>query len=300
MGQRKIIATTCFVIGLTLIALRPLQAQIPPEFIGIWAEDACETSEPAIITGPTLAGLEDGLLIVFDDDKISTYVLKSRPVGDNWFEISMNDGSDPSFFKRQANRLFRVRERPRPISGDGPPPSLDPTNSALLCNSAPPRWQIPHGEVIEFLLSQQALEASCDGSDLARCLGALMEMADVSGDGELSSAEISRAARIFVHFTSLIAVGDEGESEIDESEVLKAVAGASVAGPALARILALSFDYDNSGGLSLAELAQDRQFDQVIAYEPQVLIEVGGLFEDGLEGLSDLLEGLFEAIANRN
>ncbi len=298
MQQSRIFALSFLLIGFAVLAVRPLQAQIPPEFMGIWSQDACATGEPAIITGPTIAGLDDGLLIVFDDDEISTYRLNSQPIGDGWFEISMEDDDDPIFFKRQANRLFRVRERPRPNDENATPPSLNAENSVLTCASAPPRWQIPHGEVIEFLLKQPDLEPFCDGSDLALCLGELMKMADVTGDGELSAAETARAARIFVHFTSLISIGEDGQSEIEESELLKAVAGASVAGPLLARTLVFSFDYDGSGGLSLSELAQDRRFDQPIEYEPEFLIEVGGIFEDGLDGLGDLLGKLLGTISD--
>jgi hypothetical protein len=314
------------------------QAQIPSNFVGIWAVDGCENGEPAVITSSNIAGITDGVLIVFEDSEINSYALRSKDMGDGWFEVTMKDGSRPLFFKRDGDQLLRERMLPTPpnpapenlipenLAPQTPnteaptteapatePQTTEPPvtenldkeapssgeNAATNCSTAPARWQVPHGEVIGFLLRQQDLSTSCDGSDAAQCLGALMDEFDITGDGALGTAEISRAARVMVQFGALMDL-DDGESEIKEGELLATSAAASAVGTIVAKALLVSLDYDESGTLSVDELARDRRFQARTPYDPQNLLEFRDVLEDGIEGVGDFIADFFDDIGDRS
>ena len=155
-------------------------AQTPDAIQGIWtAERDCSDGEFVMITGPTIAKLGDGLLIIFDDGEIKTYMLRARQARDGWTEVTLGDNNEVSFLKRDGNRLARREELPRIETppGETPPGAAPPENQngqaevedegdfVIACETAPVRWQVLHGEAINFFLRQSALEPECDGSD---------------------------------------------------------------------------------------------------------------------------------------
>ena len=105
-----------------LFAPHAAHAQIPDAIQGIWtAERDCSDGEFVMITGPTIAQLGDGLLIIFDDGEIKTYMLSARQARDGWTEVTLGDNNEVSFLKRDGNRLARREELPRLETPPGDP-----------------------------------------------------------------------------------------------------------------------------------------------------------------------------------
>ena len=120
---------------------------------------------------------------------------------------------------------------------------------------------------------QPVLEV-CAGKDQpVVCINRLWDVADVSGDGELSVAEVMRILRIasgkvayqsyvedFQNFQINQTKG--GPPEPNEAAV---VVGVATAGPLFIHALLANFDYDDNGHLSKAEALNDLAADIVMS-----------------------------------
>ena len=115
----------------------------------------------------------------------------------------------------------------------------------------------------------QQLSAACTGNDgKVACINGFWKIADVSGDGQLSVAEITRILRIvsgkFVHedyakeyekFQSALTKG--GPRIPPESEEAVVVFGIATTGPILSHAIIGNFDYNDNGLLSKSEVLHD-------------------------------------------
>ncbi len=289
MRLRHIIA----ILG--LVWALPAQAQIPSEIIGIWSAEGCADPDSfIIISGPTIMQFEDGAVFRFGDGFIETDIVRASDGGDGWTQLKFGsnitrrvrldgDRLEVDLDPGAPDPAERVpQEAPEDESEDGAQDeeangadsdaeAQAPQESAPLapdtqrgflerCQTAPARWQLPHGEVITFIQAQETLEATCSQADPAACIGGMIALADVTGEGALSVAEFARALRMIVHFAALVGFEDEERvATIREVEVLGAVGAAAIFAPILGRMLVSSLDYDSSNTVTLSEIMQDRQ-----------------------------------------
>lgn len=191
----------------------------------------------------------------------------------------------PRVLLRAAGDALEEAEPDAKTRDDRLPGAVQPTRWRR-CESLPAAWTLLHGEGLAFLAALEPLEAACGGADGASCLREVLRQGDVSGDGMLSSAEVSRLAR----GAAWLLASQEGS----DADALPAVGGVSLlAGLAAARLLVESLDYDGDGKLSAAELLQDRA-----PLSPGLGAAAGSLLR--LEGVSEgagLLRALLEGLA---
>jgi hypothetical protein len=98
---------------------------------------------------------------------------------------------------------------------------------------------------------------SCRGEPADDCGATVLAVMDVSGDGLLSVAELSRMARIALYLAAASeAIG--GAEPIEEEALLEAQGAGILVAPFIARTVLDSFDYDGDRRLSPAEMLHDR------------------------------------------
>lgn len=108
------------------------------------------------------------------------------------------------------------------------------------------------------------------------CMGDFWKAADVSGDGELSVAEITRVLRIvsgkIAHEEYVQAYEDfqvspsRGRNQSPpESEEAVVVLGTAAAGPIVSHAIVANFDYNDNGTLSKNEALHDIAVDMVMS-----------------------------------
>ena len=126
----------------------------------------------------------------------------------------------------------------------------------------------------------------------ATCVAGLFKLADVSGNGELSIAELARMGRVATYYATAM-TGEPAEFV----EILGGFAAAVAITPLLAKAIVASFDYDDSGALSLGELMQNREtlFDAGIASGMSVAArpKIEGMIEQ-LKGAEQMLRLLLQ------
>ena len=115
----------------------------------------------------------------------------------------------------------------------------------------------------------QQLSAACTGNDgKVACINSFWKIADVSGDGQLSVAEITRILRIvsgkYAHqdyakeYEKFQSVPTKGGTKIPpESEEAMVVLGIATTGPILSHAVIANFDYNDNGLLSKSEVLHD-------------------------------------------
>ncbi len=148
---------------------------------------------------------------------------------------------------------------------------------ALAQASSKSDWPDPagpglHARLFETHL-QPLLEICKDQGPRVACINGFWNVADVSGDGELSVAEITRILRIIAgevahqsyveeHWKFWAGQRPDGPPEPNEGVV---VVGVATVGPVMSHSLIANFDYDDNGRLSRAEVLNDIATDIVLS-----------------------------------
>ena len=120
----------------------------------------------------------------------------------------------------------------------------------------------------------QPLLEVCGGRDRSvACINELWDVADVSGDGELSVAELTRILRIVSGKVAHRAYVEDyrefranrGYGAAPEQNEAVAVVGIAAVGPVVSHALIANFDYDDNGRLSKAEALNDVAADLILS-----------------------------------
>lgn len=154
-----------------------------------------------------------------------------------------------------------------------------PSRAFLRCEHMSSSLSFLHGEGITFMAHASSISAACQ-QDGTQCAQAVMELIDVSKDGKLSKAELTRAIRILAYFAPLLAKQD---TWVSIGEISGYVASASLLGPLLASSIIGGSDYNNDGQISLDEIFIDRDMSGLNAVARQVPMDllvklVGSMF----------------------
>jgi len=151
-------------------------------------------------------------------------------------------------------------------------------------------YQLIYGEIIN-LMNSQLIETCNNDQNPANCINETFTFLDVSGDDELSVAELTRAARIVIYFTFI----DKREEE-DRDIGFATYTTTSLIFPALSKILIGNYDYDNSNTISLKEIYTDRI--DTLDYQNLFKENLKGLDPEELRRLIDNLDFLRSIMMN--
>lgn len=120
------------------------------------------------------------------------------------------------------------------------------------CSSGPTEEILLFGEVFSYLNSAASLSCSKYNDDKSICFKDIFDFLDVSENNALSNAEINRASKLLIFFSTI-----NGE-EFNEAGIFGTISGYAIA-PILTKMIISNFDFDDSRDLTLEEILQDRE-----------------------------------------
>ena len=255
----------------------------PKNMHGIWSSDCVSEKQVFIISRNTSMWI--------DESYVGFNISKTSEVNDwiayKWGEI---ESSYYYFLKKDGEKLFEISA---PESWDGIDYSfLNGSDYSVYekCESIPSMYQLIYGEIIN-LMNSQLIETCNNDQNPANCINETFTFLDVSGDNELSVAELTRAARIAIYFTFI----DKREEE-DRDIGFATYTTTSLIFPALSKILIGNYDYDNSNTISLKEIYTDRI--DTLDYQNLFKENLKGLDPEELRKLIDNLDFLRSMMVN--
>ncbi len=171
---------------------------------------------------------------------------------DDFIRLEESDGY-PNFFQVMPDGRLREAFLPDGAEFSATPEADWASTDYARCGNALPRDKVMlHGEALAVLSVVNEAQSVCSTNQPA-CATTVFNGVDVTGDGNLSIAEIARLFRVAGY---LAAVSEENGASNDD---LAAVLATSLpVAPLMASAIVNSFDYDDNGTVSLAELSQDR------------------------------------------
>lgn len=231
------------------------QTSIHPDLRGVWSFENCADNDASFLVA------HGTMVVLIEGGDASSLALVTAPDLDaaSWVTGRVED--QPLFFRRvtgtpdvlefataeASNGETAITEGP----GLAPYPSVWNVERATSCEALPPGLQALYGETFAVLAGLDAAETACATGPKA-CADALLSVGDVSPNGSLNTAEISRLVRVLVQLGAI----ENGNGDADEQAGMIAVSVPLA--PILARALISSFDYDGDDGLSLEEILGDR------------------------------------------
>ena len=252
-----------FLISFKTNAELIFENDFPKNMQGVWSSD-CESEYQVFI-------ISSNTSMWIDESYVGFNISKTSEVNDwiayKWGEI---ESSYYYFLKKNGEKLL---EFSAPDNWDGIDYSfLNGSDYSVYekCDSIPSMYQLIYGEIIN-LMNSQLIETCNNDQNPANCINETFTFLDVSGDNELSVAELTRAARIAIYFTFI----DKREEE-DRDIGFATYTTTSLIFPALSKILIGNYDYDNSNTISLKEIYTDRI--DTLDYQ--------NLFKENLKGLN--------------
>ena len=255
----------------------------PKNMQGVWSSNCDSEYQVFIISSNTSMWI--------DESYVGFNISKTSEVNDwiayKWGEI---ESSYYYFLKRDGEKLFEISA---PDSWDGIDYSfLNGSDYSVYekCDSIPSMYQLIYGEIIN-LMNSQLIETCNNDQNPANCINETFTFLDVSGDNELSVAELTRAARIAIYFTFI----DKREEE-DRDIGFATYTTTSLIFPALSKILIGNYDYDNSNTISLKEIYTDRI--DTLDYQNLFKENLKGLDPEELRKLIDNLDFLRSMMMN--
>ena len=255
----------------------------PKNMQGVWSNNCDSEYQVFIISRNTSMWI--------DESYVGFNISKTSEVNDwiayKWGEI---ESSYYYFLKKDGEKLFEISA---PESWDGIDYSfLNGSDYSVYekCDSIPSMYQLIYGEIIN-LMNSQLIETCNNDQNPANCINETFTFLDVSGDNELSVAELTRAARIAIYFTFI----DKREEE-DRDIGFATYTTTSLIFPALSKILIGNYDYDNSNTISLKEIYTDRI--DTLDYQNLFKENLKGLDAEELRKLIDNLDFLRSMMVN--
>ena len=252
----------------------------PSQMLGIWATPTCTAAED------TLVFFNGFYLWLGEDDSMLAGIELAQEQPGGLTRLEESDGY-PNFFQLLPDGRLREVFLPEDAELTATPDSTWESVDYENCGGSLPRDKVMlHGEAVAMLSVVSRAQQSCK-QDQAACAITLFAGLDITGDGNLSSAELARLFRVAGYLAAI------SESDGATSDDLAAVLAASLpVAPLMASAIVHSFDYDNDGVISLAEISQDRA-SAIEGFEPDVGNEMGSQLDrmkDTLRPLGRLLE----------
>ena len=259
-----------FIFFAIFLFFYPVKAELifendfPKKFQGIWSTD-CEAGLQVHVIGKNNS-------LWIDEDYVGLNISKTAKDIDGWIAYKWGELDGSYYYFLNKNSQNQLMELTPPDDWDGIDYSFLNSNEFSVyeeCVSIPSMYQIIYGEIVS-LMNSNLIETCTDDSNPQNCINETFNFLDVSSNGELSVAELTRAARILIYFTFI-------DKRVDEDRDIgfATYTTTSLFFPAISKILIGNYDYDNSNTISLNEIYTDRI--DTLDYQ--------NLFKDNIKGL---------------
>ena len=264
---------------------------IPEKFHGTWSNDCSKEEDVFIIT-------QSGYFNLYESqDEIDDYAYFYLQFSDSktykdWIYLNGEIFEFKNVFMKLNDDILEVvfEEQDNP---DESYDFLNNTNNTFTyakCDNTPASLTLVFGEVLSYMNSKASLSCSNFSKNKGECFEDVFSFLDVSGNKALSNAEINRASKLLVFFSTI------NGQEFDEAGMFGIISSYAIT-PLLTKVVLNNFDFDNSADLTLEEILQDREglfdldFDEndQIEIDNQKITEQIRDFINKLQGLGSFL-----------
>ena len=226
---------------------------IPKKFHGTWSNDCSKEEDVFIITESSYFNLYEG------QDEIDEYTyfylqFSDSKTYEDWHYLDGEIFEFKNVFMKLNNDILEVvfEELDNP---DGSYDFLNNTNNTFTyakCDNTPASLTLIFGEVLSYMNSKASLSCSNFSKNKGECFEDVFSFLDVSGNKALSNAEINRASKLLVFFSTI------NGQEFNEAGMFGIISSYAIT-PLITKVILTNFDFDNSSDLTLEEILQDRE-----------------------------------------
>ena len=242
---------------------------IPEKFHGTWSNDCSKEEDVFIITESSYFNLYES------QDEIDDYAYFYLQFSDSktykdWIYLNGEIFEFKNVFMKLNDDILEVvfEEQDNP---DESYDFLNNTNNTFTyakCDNTPASLTLVFGEVLSYMNSKASLSCSNFSKNKGECFEDVFSFLDVSGNKALSNAEINRASKLLVFFSTI------NGQEFDEAGLFGIISSYAIT-PLITKVILNNFDFDNSADLTLEEILQDREglFDLDFSENDQIEID---------------------------
>ena len=242
---------------------------IPEKFHGTWSNDCSKEQDVFIITESSYFNLYES------QDEIDEYAYFYLQFSDSktykdWIYLDGEIFEFKNVFMKLNDDILEVvfEEQDNP---DESYDFLNNTNNTFTyakCDNTPASLILVFGEVLSYMNSKASLSCSNFSKNKGECFEDVFSFLDVSGNKALSNAEINRASKLLVFFSTI------NGQEFDEAGLFGIISSYAIT-PLITKVILNNFDFDNSADLTLEEILQDREglFDLDFSENDQIEID---------------------------
>ena len=226
---------------------------IPKKFHGTWSNDCSKEEDVFIITESSYFNLYES------QDEIDEYTyfylqFSDSKTYEDWHYLDGEIFEFKNVFMKLNNDILEVvfEELDNP---DGSYDFLNNTNNTFTyakCDNTPASLTLIFGEVLSYMNSKASLSCSNFSKNKGECFEDVFSFLDVSGNKALSNAEINRASKLLVFFSTI------NGQEFNEAGMFGIISSYAIT-PLITKVILTNFDFDNSSDLTLEEILQDRE-----------------------------------------
>lgn len=264
---------------------------IPEKFHGTWSNDCSKEQDVFIIS-------ESGYFNLYESqDEIDDYTyfylqFTDSKTYENWTYLDGEIFEFKNVFMKLDNDILEVVFEELD-NLEGSYDFLNNTNNTFTyakCDNTPASITLLFGEVLSYMNSKASLSCSNFSKNKGKCFEDLFSFLDISENKALSNAEINRASKLLVFFSTV------NGQEFNEAGMFGIISSYAIT-PLLTKVILTNFDFDNSADLTLEEMLQDREslFDLDFSKNDQIDIDNQKInnqikdFINKLQGLGSLL-----------
>ena len=280
-----------FIITLLFPFLSIAENLIPEKFHGTWSNDCSKEQDVFIIS-------ESGYFNLYESqDEIDEYTyfylqFTDSKTYENWTYLDGEIFEFKNVFMKLDNDILEVVFEELD-NLEGSYDFLNNTNNTFTyakCDNTPASITLLFGEVLSYMNSKASLSCSNFSKNKGKCFEDLFSFLDISENKALSNAEINRASKLLVFFSTV------NGQEFNEAGIFGIISSYAIT-PLLTKVILTNFDFDNSEDLTLEEILQDREslFDLDFSNNDQIEIDNQKInnqirdFINKLQGLGNFL-----------
>jgi hypothetical protein len=280
-----------FIVILLFPFLLIAENLIPEKFHGTWSNDCSKEQDVFIIS-------ESGYFNLYESqDEIDDYTyfylqFTDSKTYENWTYLDGEIFEFKNVFMKLDNNILEVVFEELD-NLEGSYDFLNNTNNTFTyakCDNTPASITLLFGEVLSYMNSKASLSCSNFSKNKGKCFEDLFSFLDISENKALSNAEINRASKLLVFFSTV------NGQEFNEAGMFGIISSYAIT-PLLTKVILTNFDFDNSADLTLEEMLQDREslFDLDFSKNDQIDIDNQKInnqikdFINKLQGLGSLL-----------
>ena len=280
-----------FIVFLLFPFLLIAENLIPEKFHGTWSNDCSKEQDVFIIS-------ESGYFNLYENqDEIDEYTyfylqFTDSKTYENWTYLDGEIFEFKNVYMKLDNDILEVVFEELD-NLEGSYDFLNNTNNTFTyakCDNTPASITLLFGEVLSYMNSKASLSCSNFSKNKGKCFEDLFSFLDISKNKALSNAEINRASKLLVFFSTV------NGQEFNEAGMFGIISSYAIT-PLLTKVILTNFDFDNSADLTLEEMLQDREslFDLDFSKNDQIDIDNQKInnqikdFINKLQGLGSLL-----------